>query len=177
MVWIGRLIKSFFKGLLLWVALAVGWGAFLMVAMPWQEADPPGWHARHPIVVTDGSGQTSVMPWREYQAAQQRDPNIVPWPTQASGMYNGPSHDHSNGISAEWTSPANKPWRFEVQLTDRDYITQVRYRLDGETPVLVQVRERGPQVAFMSMPLALITLIALRVVAWWRSRRAKRQTV
>lgn len=159
--------------LALFVALATAWGIGLMTFSPWQSADK-GWQPYQPILVTDSAGKTTAMRWDQYLGARKRDPQMVPWPTSARGRMEVPRPGEHVPQVVTWSSVANKPWRFEVVSDQRDRISEVRYRLDGETPVLVATRERGPEIAFMAIPLALATLLVWKIFRWLRRRQAEK---
>lgn len=66
-------------------------------------------------------------------------------------------------------------WRYEVRWENRDYLLESRYRLDGDTPVLVATRGRSPALAFQAIILAVVTLVLWRIGRWWRRRRQSPQ--
>jgi|GEM_PF-6825870 len=171
MLW---LMKAFLA-LVFFFALCVVWGMLLMQFWPWDVAGPSvnnSWPSRFPLPVSNAAGQTIVMSYKDIEVALKQQQVSAPWPAAASGEMEIERPGQKGKSRLAWTSVAGKPWRFELKLDERDYIYQVRYRLDGDKPVLVESRVRGPQIGFLSVPLALLSVIVWKTFAWWRRRSA-----
>jgi hypothetical protein len=73
-----------------------------------------------------------------------------------------------------WKTVSGKSWQFEVVWDDRDHVMESRYRLEGQKPVLVEMRGRDASIAFQGMVLAVLTLLIWKISKWWRRRSVTR---
>lgn len=60
-----------------------------------------------------------------------------------------------------WKTVTGKPWQYQVSRSAWNFNTTVRYRLDGENPVLIALNRYDARILLYAMPLALFTLIGL----------------
>ncbi len=164
-----RGIGRFVRGVLLFFGLCLAWTGALYVLQFWSAADGGAWPAAYPIAVTHATGTTQVIPFRKLEEARKADPSLVPWPVTPSGSAQEDRvHTSRNTVDGE-------KWRYEVRWENRDYLLESRYRLDGDTPVLVATRGRSPALAFQAIILAVVTLVLWRIGRWWRRRRQSPQ--
>jgi hypothetical protein len=56
----------------------------------------------------------------------------------------------------KWRMDAGKPWQLEVSRTSWNFETTVRYRFDGETPVLMELKRYDVRILLYAIPLALV---------------------
>jgi hypothetical protein len=61
----------------------------------------------------------------------------------------------------KWKTSTDKAWTYEATRSSWHFQTTVRYRFDGETPVLVEVQRFDGNIFFYGMGLAMFSLIGL----------------
>ena len=157
-------------GLVSFIFIALAWGFLLMQFWPWEAAAPDGWSPGYQLLITDSAGRTKTITYQEYLDLVKHGQRIEAQPATESGgiQINQPSQGNKNRLT--WTTATNQPWQYELSYDQRDYLHQIRYRVEGEKPILVQTRIRGPQIGLLIIPLTLISMIIWRVVCWWRKR-------
>jgi hypothetical protein len=169
-----KLLKGFGRlvfGLVIFIVVAMVWTGLLFVVNPWSSARSGEWPDSRPIAVTSGATNTTrVILFRNLAEETKVDASLVPWPATSSGS-NQVDHGDSP-VHTTWKTVSGKLWQFEVSFEDRDHLLESRYRLEGETPVLVESRGRDPGLGFLGVILAVISLIVWRMAGWWRSRMA-----
>jgi len=158
-------------GLGVFVALAIGWTTVMFFVNPWSSADPGRWPGVRPIIVgSRDTGKTRVILYSRFAAEQQADPTLVPWPLVPDGT------GLEGRARTAWQTVDAKAWQYQASWDDGDYILESRYRLDGQQPVLVEIRGRDPSLGFWGMVLALLSVLVWKALRWWR-RRARRDGV
>ena len=166
-----KMIRAVGRGLLAlltFFGLCVAWTGALFVINPWSSIDSGTWQHSRPIVVGSGeTGKTRVILYRQFEEQKKVDPNLVPWPLTP----NGTAQDER--AITRWSTVGGKPWQFEASWDDGDHLLESRYRLDGEKPVLVQVRGRDPGLGFVGVILAVVSLVVWKIVLWWRGRKLR----
>ena len=168
-----RGIGRFLRGVLLFFGLCLVWTGLLYVLQFWSDAGMDPWPGAYPVAVTHvATGTTQVIPFRALAEARKADPSLVPWPVTPSGS------TQEGRVHTAWSTVQGERWQFEVRWEDRDYLLESRYRLDGDIPVLVATRGRGPALAFQAIILAVATIVLValwRMVQRWRHRRRNPQ--
>ena len=163
--WFGRVAMAF----ALFFALAIGWTGVLYAVNPWSSVQPGEWPRHRPIVVSSGGRENSrVILYRSLAEETQKDPALVPWPATPSGAA------QVGQAYTAWKTVSGKSWQFEVVWDDRDHVMESRYRLEGQKPVLVEMRGRDASIAFQGMVLAVLTLLIWKISKWWRRRSVTR---
>ena len=164
--WIFRLVE----GLVSFSCIALAWGFLLMQFWPWEAVSPDGWSPGYQLLITDRAGQTKAITYQEYLDSVSYGQSMVVQPATESGeiQIDQPSQGNKNKLT--WTTMTSKPWQYELSYDERDYLYQIRYRVEGGKPLLIQTRIRGPQIGILVIPLALMSVIIWRVVCWFRKR-------
>lgn len=168
-----RGIGRFVRNVMLFFGLCLAWTGALYVLQFWSDAGGDAWPSAYPIAVTHvATGTTRVIPYRALAEARNADPSLVPWPVTPSGSA------EEDRVHTTWSTVQGERWQFEVRWEERDRLMETRYRLDGDTPVLVATRGRGPALAFQAIILAVATIVLVvlwRMGQWWRRRRRNPQ--
>ena len=164
-----RASGRFLRGVMLFFGLCLAWMGVLYVLQFWTDAEGDAWPLAYPIAVTHvATGTTQVIPFRALAEARKADPSLVPWPVTPSGS------TQEGRVHTTWSTVQGERWQFEVRWEERDRLMESRYRLDGNTPVLVATRGRGPALGFQAIILAVATIVL--VVLWRMVRRWRRRT-
>lgn len=169
MRWLSVFFKSIARlllGLLLLISLSLAWTWVLYFFAPWVAASNGAWPPHRPIVVSSiQQPQARVILYRELAEQRQSDPALRLWSGPGSGRLN------DGGLRTEWRAVTGEAWQLEARWEDGDYLMESRYRLEAQTPLLIESRERDPGLAIKGLGLAVLSLSAWRLVAWWRRRQ------
>jgi len=152
--------RSLFGWMMGFVALVWVWTVALMVAWPNHETSV--WAPGHRIAATCADGEACSAPV------------ATPAEATAKGRYKSllPPEPFGEVQEADawlrWKTATGKPWQIEATRSSWHFQTTVRYRLDGDTPVLVEVGGYDLGLFFYALPLAVLSLLAI-----WLSGRSK----
>lgn len=152
--------------------LYLGIFAILWFTEPWRPAEPDAWNRLDRIVVTDTSGKTVPLPYSDYLTARKGGQAPLARPSEPSGSMAISVPGRATQDHVTWqTASSDLPWRFQVDYDARDYVRQVRYRLEGERLILVERRSRGQETGFTTLVYSLVALVVWKMVAAYVRRR------
>jgi hypothetical protein len=145
-----RTVFAYLMGL---VALTWVWAVALILAWPSEKS--PQWEPGLRLVAVCADGVACSIPYGQLAEAR------------AAGTYQRLGPPEPIGEVAEtdawlrWRTEADKPWQYEVTRSSWNFETRVRYNMDGDTPVLVELRRYDVRVLLYAAPLALFTLAGI----------------
>ena len=143
----------------------------MYILNPWLTAQTGKWPELRPIAVTSSeTGKTRIILYRNFASAMDQDSTLVPWPGTSTGSC------QEEQVYTAWKTVGGKPWQYEVTWEDGDHIFESRYRLEGETPVLIETRGRDIRIAFEGIVLGILTLIVWKSFAWSQRRMKLSET-
>jgi hypothetical protein len=140
--------RSIFGWMMGFVAITWMWTVALIMAWPWEKN--PKWEPEFRLVATCKDNEACSVPFGKLAEAK------------AQGVYSALTPPEPIGEVQEadawlrWKTVTGKPWQYEVARSHWDFETTLRYRLDGETPVLVEVNRYDTRVLLYAIPLALM---------------------
>lgn len=143
----GDRFAAIFSALMVFCVLVWLWGLGLFMLWPWQKGGE--WLPEFPIAAVCADDRVCAVPYGELAAAQ------------ASGKVKtlqlpAPSGDTAyEMIALQWKQLPNG---VEAKASAWNFQTTVRYRIDNETPILVEYQEIGGKVFFYAIVGALISL-------------------
>lgn len=148
-----NIFRSIFGWLMGFVALSWVWTVALMVAWPAEETSR--WEPDFRLVAVCADGEACSVPYGELASAlaQGKVKTLVP-PEPVGEVAEADAW-------LRWKTATGKPWQHEVTRSSWHFETTVRYRFDGETPVLVEVRRYDVGLFIYAIPAALLSLIAI----------------
>lgn len=139
--------RSIFGWMMGFVAMTWVWAVALIMAWPWEKNT--NWEPDLPLVATCKDNQACSVPYG--QLAQSK----------AQGIYSALQPPEPFGEVQEtdawlkWRMDTGKPWQLEVSRSSWNFETTVRYRFDGETPVLIELKRYDVRILLYAIPLAL----------------------
>lgn len=140
--------RSIFGWLMGFVAMTWVWTVALIMAWPWEKNVP--WQPEFRLVATCKDNVACSVPFGKLAEAK------------AQGVYSALMPPEPIGEVQEadawlrWKTVTGKAWQYEVSRTNWDFESTVRYRFDGETPVLVEVNRYDVRVLLYAIPLGLM---------------------
>lgn len=145
--------RRIFFYLMGFVALSWVWTVALILA--WPAEKNAQWEPGLRLVAVCANGTACSVPHGELAQAR------------AEGRIKSLTPPEPVGEVAEadawlrWKTGEGQPWQYEVTRSSWNFETVVRYRFDGETPVLVGLRRYDLRLFLYSLPLALFSLAGL----------------
>ena len=150
-----------FRALFLWLmgftALVWVWTVALILAWPWNKDGQ--WAADLPLVATCAESKACAVNYGEIAAARAKGAVL----TVPADLGEFPEAE----TWFKWKKETGKAWQYEVARSSWHFQTTVRYKLEGDTPVLVAYRTADGNLLMYSLPLAAFTLLGL----WLRKLR------
>lgn len=151
--------RSIFGWMMGFVAMTWVWAVALIMAWPWEKN--AAWQPEFRLVATCADKEACSVPYGKLAEAK------------AEGLYASLQPPEPFGEVQEadawlrWRMDAGKAWQFEVSRSSWDFETTLRYRFDGETPVLLEVKRYDSRILLYAIPLALMMIGGM----YFRSQR------
>lgn len=139
--------RSIFGWLMGFVAMTWVWAVALITAWPWDKTGQ--WEPEFRLVATCKDGQACSVPYAKLVEAKAHDGYPALRPPEPVGEV------QEEDAWLRWRTFSDKPWQFEVGRSSWHFETVVRYRFDGEIPVLVEVKRYDVRILLYAIPLAL----------------------
>lgn len=140
--------RRIFGWMMGFVAMTWVWTVALIMAWPWEKN--PQWEPEFRLVATCADNTACSVPYAQLATAK------------AAGLYSALRPPEPAGEAEEqdawlrWKSATDKPWQLEVSRSHWNFETTLRYRFDGETPVLVELKRYDVRILLYALPLALM---------------------
>jgi hypothetical protein len=140
--------RTLFGWMMGFVAMTWVWAVALIMAWPWEKTAQ--WEPEFRLVATCANNEACSIPYAKLAEAK------------AQGLYSALKPPEVVGEVEEsdawlrWKTVADKPWQLEVSRSSWNFETTLRYRFDGETPVLVEFKRYDVRILLYALPLALM---------------------
>lgn len=140
--------RSIFGWMMGFVAMTWVWTVALIMAWPWEKSAT--WEPDFRLVATCQNNEACSVPYAKLAEAK------------AQGRYSSLLPPEPVGEVQEadawlrWQTFTDKSWQFEVGRSSWNFETTLRYRFDGETPVLVELKRYDVRILLYALPLALM---------------------
>lgn len=145
--------RSVFAWLMIFVGVFWAWTVALMIAWPWDKDGK--WSPDMRVVAVCANNLPCSIAYGDI--AQARAEGRISSFTPAESI--GEVQESDAWIS--WRIEKDLAWQFEVKRSSWHFEAITRYRLEKETPVLVQARLVNSDVLLYSLPLAVFSLSGL----------------
>lgn len=145
--------RSIFAWMMGFVGIFWAWTVALMVAWPWQKTSE--WVPAMRLVAVCANKEACSVRHGDIAAARSSGKISGLVPAEAVGEVQEPD------AWIRWRKESGKPWEWEVKTSSWNFEYAVRYRLDGDKPLLVEARAVDGDMMLYAFPLALFTLLGL----------------
>lgn len=146
-------MAQIFLAMMAFCGLVWVWTVILILAWPWEKTGT--WKPEFRLPAVCAQGEICGIPYGELTEAkaQGKFTSLIP-----------PEADGEVAVDDAWLrwkkAPAGLPWQIESKASSWYFQTTVRYRLDNDTPVLVEYQEVGAKSFYYGMGLAAASLVA-----------------
>ena len=140
--------RSIFGWMMGFVAMTWVWAVALIMAWPWEKNIP--WEPDLRLVATCQDNTACSVPYGKLADARAQGLYVTLQPPEPVGEF------QEVDAWLRWRTFADKPWQLEVARSSWDFETTVRYKFEGDIPVLVEVKRYDVRVLLYAMPLALM---------------------
>lgn len=145
--------RSIFGWMMGFVGLTWVWAVGLIMAWPWDKTGQ--WESDYRLVATCRNNEACSVPYAQLAAAKTQGVYTVLQPPEPVGEL------QESDAWLRWRTVAGKPWQFEVGRSSWHFETVIRYRLDGEMPVLLESKSYDVGILLYAMPLALTMIVGM----------------
>ena len=130
------------------VAMTWVWAVAIIMAWPWEKNAQ--WEADLRLVATCQDNEACSIPYGKLAEAKAQGRFVALQPPEPVGEV------QEADAWLRWRTFSDKPWQLEVARSSWDFETTVRYRFDGDTPVLVELKRYDSGILVYAIPLALM---------------------
>jgi hypothetical protein len=140
--------RSIFGWMMGFVAMTWVWAVALIMAWPWERNIP--WEPEFRLVATCAGNEACSVPFGKLAEAKNEGVFSALQPPEPFGEV------QETDAWLRWRADTGKSWQYEVSRSSWDFETTLRYRFDGETPVLMEVKRYDARILLYAIPLALM---------------------
>ena len=144
-----NVFRTIFGWMMGFVAMTWVWAVALIMAWPWEKS--PRWEPDFRLVATCADNAPCSVPHGSIAEALKNGSITALRPPEPVGEV------EEKDAWLRWKSgDADKPWQYEVGRSSWNFETTVRYRFDGDSPVLIEFKRYDTRILLYAMPLALL---------------------
>lgn len=147
------IFRSIFGWMMGFVAMTWVWSVALIMAWPWEKN--PAWEPELRLVATCKDNGACGIPYGQLAEAKAQGEYSVLKPPEPYGEV------QETDAWLKWRLDPGKPWQFEVTRSSWNFETTIRYRFDGETPVLLELKRYDIRILYYAIPLALVMVVGM----------------
>ena len=146
--------RSVFAWLMIFVGVFWAWTVALMIAWPYDKDGK--WKPEMKLVAVCANKEPCAIAYGELAAAKAEGKVVSLIPAEPAGDV------QESDAWVRWTAQVGQAWQYEVKRSSWHFEEVIRYRVENETPVLIQARNVVvSNVILYSLPLAMFSLSGL----------------
>lgn len=154
------LLRQVFAAMMIYCVLVWICTVGFILVWPWDKGGT--WKPEFRLAVSCGQGETCSLPYGQIAEARAGGKIAALQPATDSGRV------MDNDFWVSWNKLSDSPPLIETNASSWYFQTSVRYRIEGDTPVLVATQEVNARAFFYGMAAALVLL------AGWYLRKLRR---
>ncbi len=135
------------------VALTWVWAVALILA--WPSEKNPQWSPELRLVAACANNETCGIAYGDIDTARKAGSILRLQPLEPAGEI------MESDAWLSWKTAESKPWQYEVKRSSWNFETKIRYRLENDAPVLVELNSYDSKVLVYAIPLALFSIAGL----------------
>lgn len=148
---------SAFRSVFAWMMIFVGvfwaWTVALMIAWPYDKDGK--WSPEMRVLAVCANKEPCSVAYGDLAKAKAEGKYLTLTPPEPVGEVQEPD------AWIRWRTETGQPWQLEVKRSSWHFESVTRYRLENDTPVLVQARNVDSNVLIYALPLAVFSLSGL----------------
>lgn len=147
------LFSQIFIAMMIFCGLVWIWTVALIIAWPWEKS--PAWKPQFRLPAVCANGEACGVPYGQLADARAKGSLVS---LQPAGD-NGEVMETDGWL--RWKKVSGQPWQIESTASSWHFQTTVRYRLQDDTPILVEYQDVGAKALYYGMALAAFSLLGL----------------
>lgn len=145
--------RRIFGWLMAFVGMTWVWAVAIIMAWPWEKGGQ--WEPEFRLVATCKDNEACSVPYAKLAEARTQGIYSALQPPEPVGEV------QESDAWLRWRTFTDKPWQLEVARSSWDFETTLRYRFEGEVPVLVEVKRYDVRVLLYALPLAFVMVVGM----------------
>jgi hypothetical protein len=145
--------RSIFGWLMGFVALVWIWAVALILS--WPAEKNPKWEDGYRLAATCADNQGCSLLYGKIAESKANGKIKSLTPPEPFGEVQDPD------AWLRWKTFSDKPYQYEAMLSSWHFEQTIRYRIENDTPILVEVRSYDVGVLNYAIPLAFVTILGL----------------
>ncbi|MBS1188372.1 MAG: hypothetical protein H6R10_164 [Rhodocyclaceae bacterium] len=146
------LMAEIFIAMMIFCGLVWVWTVAFILGWPWEKTTT--WKPEMRLAVTCKDEACGVA-YGELAQAKAEGRVTALAPAEDAGQV------QDQDAWLKWKKVAGQPWQIESTASSWSFQTTVRYRLEGETPVLVEYQDVGGKALYYGMAAAFLSLLGI----------------
>jgi hypothetical protein len=147
------LFGQIFIAMMIFCGLVWVWTVAFILGAPWEKTAT--WKPEFRLAAVCANNEACGVAYGQLSEAKAKGALASLMPTEAAGEV----EEQDNWL--KWKKVAGQPWQIESTASSWHFQTTVRYRVEGETPVLVEYQEVGAKAFYYGVGAALFSLIGI----------------
>lgn len=146
-------MSQIFIAMMMFCGLVWVWTVAFILGWPWEKTT--AWKPEFRLAAVCANNEACGIPYGQLADAKAKGTLTSLVPTEAAGEVEEPDN------WLKWKKVSGESWQIESSASSWHFQTTVRYRLDGETPILVEYKEVSGKAFYYGMGAALLSLIGI----------------
>lgn len=142
-----------FVAMMIYCGLVWVWTVAFILAWPWDKGG--AWKPEFRLAAVCAKGEACSLPYGQLAEARAKGALTALQPAADDGEIMEPNS------WLRWKKIAGQPGQIETKASSWYFQTTVRYRLDGDTPILLESQEVGAKALYYGMAAALFSLVGI----------------
>lgn len=147
------LLAQIFVALMIFCGLVWVWTVAFIISWPWDKSNV--WKPEFRLPAICAKGEVCGVAYGQLAEAK------------AQGVYSSLAVNSDNGEVMEpngwlqWKKVSGQSWQIEAKSSSWYYQTVIRYRLENDTPVLVEYQDVGAKAFYYGIAAGLFSLLGI----------------
>lgn len=146
-------MAEIFIAMMMFCGLVWVWTVAFILGWPWETTST--WQPEFRLPAVCANNESCGIAYGELADAKAKGTLVSLAPATDAGELEQPD------AWLRWKKVAGQPWQIEAKASSWHFQTTVHYRLDGDTPVLVEYQEVRGKVLYYGMAAAFLSLIGI----------------
>lgn len=146
-------MSQIFIAMMLYCGLVWVWTVAFILGWPWDKGGE--WKPEFRLAAVCANGEACSLPYGQLAEARAAGTLAALKPATETGEV------MEKDAWLRWKTLYGQPAQIETTASSWHFQTKVRYRLDGDTPVLVETQEVGAKSLYYGMAAAFLSLAGI----------------
>ncbi|HJW27598.1 MAG TPA: hypothetical protein VJ576_22100 [Rhodocyclaceae bacterium] len=147
------LMGQIFMAMMMFCFLVWVWTVAFILGWPWEKGT--AWKPNFRLAAVCAQNEACGIPYGQLAEAKAKGTLVSLVPADTAGEV----AEQDNWL--KWKKVSGEPWQIETTASSWHFQTTVRYRVEGDTPVLVEYKEVGGKAFYYGLAAAFVSLVGI----------------